>query len=42
MKSYSERVRELIAEGFPYTDAQGVVDAEIILGAYYPDMEEVD
>jgi len=38
MKTYNQRVRELEEEGLTRSDAQGVVDAEILQGAVYPDI----
>ena len=37
MKTYTDRVQELEAEGLTTSDAQGVADAEIIKGVTYAD-----
>ena len=36
MKTYDQRCKELEAEGLTRSDAQGVVDVEIMKGATYP------
>ena len=39
MTTYIERVIELESEGMTTSDAQGVIDAEIMQGAIYPEVD---